>query len=105
MLGVRVGVEEDGVLERLDLAVHLVARDVRLEPREVVDGAFAMRRGDDDGRVLPDVLGDFSPGGFDGGDGVSERAVLERQLSISSKSGDVLERRTYHVEENGIRGE
>ena len=66
--GVRVGEEEDGLLERLHGSVHLVRLDVRLELREVVDRALAVRRGDDVRGVLADVERDFAPRGLDGGD-------------------------------------
>ena len=68
MRGVGVGEEEDGLLERLDRGVHLVRGDVRLELREVVDRALAVRRGDDVRGVLADVERDFAPRGLDGGD-------------------------------------
>ena len=76
MLGVRVGEEEDGLFERLNLRVHLVRRDVGLEVGEVVDGALAVRCGDDVRWVLADVEGDFGPCCFDGCDGVGQGAVL-----------------------------
>ena len=79
MMVVRVGKEEDGLLERLDLGVHLVRPDVRLELREVVHRAFAVRRSNDMDRVLPEVLRDLAPCGLDGGDGVGQRAVLGRR--------------------------
>ena len=78
MLVVRVREEEDALLERLHLGVHLVRPDVRLELREVVHRALAVRRGDDMDRVLPEVLRDLAPCSLDGGDGVGQRAVLGR---------------------------
>jgi hypothetical protein len=62
---VRIGKVKDGVLERGHLVVHLVGFDVRFEFGEVVDGAFSMRGCDNIRGVLPDVAGDFAPGGFD----------------------------------------
>ena len=76
MLIVRVREEEDTLLERLHLDIHLVRPDVRLELREVVHRALAVRRGDDMDRVLPEVLRNLAPCGLDGGDGVGQRAVL-----------------------------
>ena len=79
MLVVRVGEVENGLLECLDLVVHLVRLDMRLELRKVVDSALAVGGSDHVGRVLPDVLCDLAPGGLDGGDGVGQRAVLGRR--------------------------
>ena len=81
MLGVGVGEEEDRLFERLDLGIHLVRLDVRLELGEVVHGALAVRGGDHVRRVLPDVLSDLAPRGLDGGDGVGECAVLRSAVS------------------------
>lgn len=50
--------------------------DLGAEVFEVVDGAFAVGCGDDVCAVEAEVVGDFAPGGFDGGDGVGEGAVL-----------------------------
>ena len=65
VLAERVGEEEDALLERLHLRVHLVGLDVRLELREVVDCTLAMRSSDDVGRVLPEVRCDLAPYCFD----------------------------------------
>ena len=73
---VGVGEVEDGLLERGDLVLHLVRLDVRLELRQVVDGALAVGRSDHVGRVLPNVLGDVAPGSLDSRDGVGEGTVL-----------------------------
>ena len=81
MLSVGVGEEENGLLERLHLGVHLVRRDVRLEVGEVVDGALAVGCGDDVGGVLADVEGDFCPCCLDGCDGVGQGAVLVKTFS------------------------
>lgn len=98
---VRVCVVEDGLLERLHFAVHLVRRDVWLELREVVDGALAVRRGDDVGGVLADILGDLAPCSLDGGDGISQRAILHTDGMSTGCTGRG-ERVTHHVEENGV---
>ena len=76
MLAVGVGEEEDGLLERLDLGVHLVRPDVGFELGEVVHRALAVGGSDDERRVLPEVLRDLAPCGLDGSDGVRERTVL-----------------------------
>ena len=81
MLVVRVREEQDALLERLHLSVHLVRPDVRLELREVVHRALAVRRGDDMDRVLPEVLRDLAPCGLDGGDGVGKSTVLGNEVS------------------------
>ena len=76
MLVVRVREEEDALLERLHLGVHLVRPDVRLELREVVDGALAVRRGDHDGGVEPEVLRDLAPRSLDCSNGVGQCTIL-----------------------------
>ena len=82
MLGVGVGEEEDRLLERLHLRVHLVCGNVGLEVGEVVDGTLAVGRGDDMGGVLADVEGDFGPCCLDGCDGVGQGAVLVNAFSL-----------------------
>lgn len=77
MLVVSVGVVEDGLLEGLNLAVHLVGLDIRLELGEVVDSALAVGSCDDIVRVLPNILGNFAPGCFYSGDGVGECTILK----------------------------
>ncbi len=76
MFLVCVGEEEDGLLERLDLGVHLVHLDVRLELGEVVYGALTVGGSDDICRVLPDVKRDFAPRCLDGRNGIGECTVL-----------------------------
>ena len=78
MLVVRVGEEEDGLLERLDLGLHLVHLDVRLELGEVVDGTLAVGGSDDEGRVLPDVLCNLAPCSLNCSNRVGQSAVLRR---------------------------
>ena len=82
MLGVGVGEEEDRLFERLDLGIHLVRLDVRLELGEVVHGALAVGGSDDVRRVLAQVLCDLAPRRFDCGDGVGQGAVL-RDMPVS----------------------
>ena len=79
MLAVGVGEEEDGLLKCLHLGVHLVHLDVRLELGEVVDCALSVGRGNHICGIVPDVLGDLSPRGFDSGAGVSEGAILYQE--------------------------
>ena len=76
MAVVGVGEVEDGGLEGLDLGVHLVRLDVRLELGEVVDRALAVGGGDNVLRVLANVLCDLAPSSLDGGDRVGEGTVL-----------------------------
>jgi len=71
---------EDGFFEFLDLVVHLVRLDMRLELGEVVDSAFAVGGGNDIGRVLADVLCDFAPGSLDSLDRVCKSTVLNNTL-------------------------
>lgn len=77
VLVVSVGVVEDSLLEGLDLVVHLVGLDIRLELGEVVDSALAVGSCDDIVRVLPNILRNFTPGSFYSGDGVGEGAILK----------------------------
>lgn len=72
-----IGEEKDRFFETLDLRLHLVRQDARLELREVVDGSLAMGGSDHVCRVLPDVPRDFPPGGLDGGYGVGQCSILE----------------------------
>lgn len=67
---VGIGVVEDRLLESLHLVVHFVCLNMGLEHGEVVNGALSVGGGDNIFGVLPDVFGDFSPGGLDGGNGV-----------------------------------
>ena len=76
MLVVRVGEVEDGLLECLHFAVHLVLLDVGLELGEVVDGALAVGGSDHVRRVLPNVRRDLAPCGFNSSDRVGEGTVL-----------------------------
>lgn len=77
MLVVRVGVVENGLLESLNLGVHLVSLDFGLELGEVVDGTLAVSCGDNVLRVLANVFGDLAPGGFYSSDRVGKSAILE----------------------------
>ena len=81
MLGIGVGEEEDRLFERLDLGIHLVRLDVRLELGEVVHGALAVGGSDDVRRVLAQVLCDLAPRSFYGSDGVGQGPVLARVAS------------------------
>lgn len=73
---VRIGKVKDGILEIRYLIVHLVSFDMRFEYREIVDGAFTMRRCNYIGGVLPNVLRNFAPRSFDCRDGICESAIL-----------------------------
>ena len=73
----RIGVEEDGALE----LVHGGGREivhvkVRLEVREVVDRALAMRRRDHQRRVHADFARHSAPRLFDSRDGIGQGSVL-----------------------------
>ena len=103
VLVVRVGEEENGLLERLHLGLHLVHLDVRLELGEVVDGALAVGGSDDEGRVLPDVLCHLAPCSLDGSDGVGQSAVLGQRLVNVRRRHHL--RQTEHVEEDCISSE
>ena len=106
MLGIGVGEEEDRLFERLDLGIHLVRLDVRLELGEVVHGALAVSGSDNVRRVLAQVLCDLAPCCLDGCDGVGEGTVLEKESAVSNlvlQPGDV--EYTYHVKEDGVREE
>ncbi len=48
--------------------------------REVVDGTFTVRRGNNMLGVLPDFIGNLMPRSFDGRDGVGKSAVLRESL-------------------------
>ena len=83
---VRIGEVENGLLKCFDLVIHLVSFDMRLELREVVDGALAVGGSDHVGGVLPDVGGNFAPSGLDSGDGVGESTILHgRRVSMSAE--------------------
>ncbi len=103
MFVVGVGEEEDGLLERLHLGVHLVLFDVRLELGEVVHGALAVGGSDEVRGILPNVQRDLAPRGLDGSDGVGQRTVLSgiRQ----SLPGECSHKGTYHVEQDSVREE
>lgn len=73
---VGIGEEENRFLEFLNLIVHLVGLDVRLELGQVVDGTLAMSSSNDICRVMSNVSSDFAPGCLNGGDRVSEGTVL-----------------------------
>ena len=66
MPGVGVGEEENGLLERLHLVVHLVRLDVRLELSQIVDGALAVGGSNHVLGILPDVGGHLAPSCLDG---------------------------------------
>ena len=73
----RIGVEEDGALE----LVHGGGREivhvkVRLEVREVVDRALAMRCRDHQRRVRADFARHSAPRRFDSRDGIGQGSVL-----------------------------
>jgi hypothetical protein len=73
---VRVGVEEDGALELLHGGGQLVRAKMRLEAREVVDRALAVRRRDHERGVCADFARDFGPRRFDRRDGIRQGSVL-----------------------------
>lgn len=67
-----VGVSEveNGFLEGLNLGVHLVSLDMRLELREVVDCTLAVGGSDNIVGILADIFGNLAPGSLNGSDGV-----------------------------------
>jgi len=73
----RIGVEEDGTLELVyGGAGELVRAKVRLEVREVVDRALAMRCRDHEPRVRADFARHSALRRFDRRDGIGQGSVL-----------------------------
>jgi hypothetical protein len=65
-----VGKVENGFLEGLNLAVHLMRLNMGLEHGEIVDCTLPMGCTDDILAVLSDVFGNFAPSCLDGCDRV-----------------------------------
>ena len=65
---VSVGEVENGFFECLNLGIHLVRLDVRLELREVVNCTLAVGGSDNVSGILANIFGDLAPGGFDSSD-------------------------------------
>jgi hypothetical protein len=72
----RIGVEGDGALELVHCGGEIVRTKVRLEVREVVDRALAMRRRDHERRVRADIARHSAPRRFDSRDGIGQGSVL-----------------------------
>jgi hypothetical protein len=70
------GVEVDGALELVHGGGEIVRAKVRLEVREVVDRALAMRRRDHECRVRADFARHSAPRRFDSRDEIGQGSVL-----------------------------
>ena len=72
----RIGVEEDGALELVHGGGGIVRAKVRLEVREVVNRAFAMRCRDHERRVRADFARHSAPRRFDSRDEIGQGSIL-----------------------------
>ncbi len=99
---IRVGVEEDGSLELFHGGFHLVRAQMRLEKREIVDGALAMRRRDHECGVHADFVRDFAPCRFDCRDGICQSPILD---SYGLCMSDLWEGLAYHFEDSRVSEE
>ena len=69
-------VEEDRSLELFHGRFHLMRAQMRLEAREIVDGALAVRRCDHERGVRADFARYFAPCCFDGRDRICQGSAL-----------------------------